>query len=118
MKLNIIEKLSFSKFRSSFKLLTKDIEYINKNGLDIIKEHAYKFISDRIKPAYIANDGKQTPTKGHPVFVAMHATATCCRECIYKWHKIKKNKELNEKEIDYIVSIIMFWITKQYNSCL
>ncbi len=25
------------------------------------------------------NDGKQTPFRGHPVFTAQHATATCCR---------------------------------------
>lgn len=42
--------------------------------------------------AFIPNDRKQTPTKGHPVFVAQYATATCCRECIRKWHKIQPGK--------------------------
>ena len=63
----------------------------------------------------ILNDGAQTPMKGHPVFIAQHATATCCRSCLYKWHKIAKNKELSSEEIDYIVDIIMTWIAKKIN---
>ena len=102
--------LSKSKFRSSFHLKEKDILYIEKNGLEKIREHAYDFINKRLSPLIILNDGKQTPMKGHPVFISQHATATCCRGCLYKWHHIEKNKELTEKEIDYIVDIIMAWI--------
>lgn len=39
-----LEKLSKSKFRSSFHLKEKDIEYINKVGMDKIKQHAKDFI--------------------------------------------------------------------------
>ena len=67
----------------------KDIDYINEKGLDVIRQHAQDFIAKREAPAFIPNDGKQTPTKGHPVFIAQHATATCCRECIRKWHKMQ-----------------------------
>ena len=67
----------------------KDIDYINEKGLDTIRKHAEDFIAKREAPAYIPNDGKQTPMRGHPVFIAQHATATCCRECIRKWHKIQ-----------------------------
>lgn len=110
---DMLYKLSKSKFRSSFKLKTKDIEYIKEKGIDTIKSHAYDFISKRLAPKVILNDGKQTPMKGHPVFIAQHATATCCRSCLYKWHKIKPNKELNCNEINYIVNLIMLWIIKQ-----
>lgn len=110
---DILNKLSLSRFRSSFHLKDKDICYIKEKGLDVIKTHAYDFITKRLKPKYIENDGKQTPMKGHPVFIAQHATATCCRTCLYKWHKIPQNKELNQKEIDYIVNIIMLWIKKE-----
>ena len=89
----ILEKLSKSKFRSSFKLKEKEINYIKEKGLDKIKEHAYDFINKRIKPSIIPNDGKQTPMRGHPVFIAQHATATCCRSCLKKHHKIKRDKE-------------------------
>ena len=50
----------------------------------------------REAPAYIVNDGKQTPMRGHPVFIAQHATATCCRECIRKWHKMQPGKGLSQ----------------------
>lgn len=109
----LLERLKKSKFRSSFKLKEKDIEYINEKGLDKIKCHAYDFIRKRISPKEVLNDGKQTPMKGHPVFIAQHATASCCRSCLYKWHHIRKNKELNEEEINYIVEVIMKWIKNE-----
>ena len=51
--------------------------------------------------------------KGHPVFVAQHATATCCRECIRKWHKIQPGKELSQVQQEYLVDVIMTWIQKE-----
>lgn len=110
----LLYRLSKSKFRSSFHLKEKDIEYIDKKGLDKIKEHAYDFINKRLKPSIIPNDGKQTPILGHPVFIAEHATATCCRGCLNKWYAITKNRELTDKEVDYIVKVIMTWITNEY----
>lgn len=113
---NMIYRLSLSKFRSSFKLRKKEIDYINEKGIEKIKEHAYDFIRKRLASSEILNDGKQTPMKGHPVFIAQHATATCCRKCLEKWHKIKNHKQLNEYEIDYIVNIICKWIDIQCNN--
>lgn len=89
---SILNNLSKSNFRSKFHLKTKDIEYINEKGMDKIREHAYDFISKRLGPKTIPNDGRQTPMRGHPVFIAQHATATCCRGCLYKWHRIEKGK--------------------------
>lgn len=111
----ILNKLSYSKFRSSFKLKDKEIDYINNKGLDVIRSHAYDFITKRLSPAVIVNDGKQTPMRGHPVFIAQHATATCCRGCLEKWHHISKNRELTKDEIIYIVNVIMEWIKRQLN---
>ena len=91
----------------------KDIDYINEKGLDTIRQHAKDFIAKREAPAYIANDGKQTPMKGHPVFIAQHATATCCRECIRKWHKMYPEKELSQVQQDYLVDVIMTWIQRE-----
>ena len=91
----------------------KDIDYINEKGLDTIRQHAKDFIAKREAPAYIANDGKQTPMKGHPVFIAQHATATCCRECIRKWHKMQPGKELSQVQQDYLVDVIMTWIQRE-----
>ena len=107
---NILDRLSQSKFRNSFHLKNKDIIYINEKGISKIEEHAYDFISKRLAPAIIPNDGKQTPMRGHRVFIAQHATATCCRGCLAKWHKIPEGRPLTKNEVDYIVLVIMTWI--------
>lgn len=91
----------------------KGIDYINEKGLDVIRQHTQDFIAKREAPAFIPNDGKQTPTKGHPVFIAQHATATCCRECIRKWHKMQPGRELSKVQQDYLVDVIMTWIEKE-----
>ena len=110
---DIFEKLSKSPFRSKFKLRQTDLEYIRQKGLDTIEVHAEDFIKKRIAPAVITNDGKQTPMRGHPVFIAQHATATCCRNCIEKWHHIPKGRELTPKEQNHLVTVIITWIKKQ-----
>ena len=99
--------------QDSLCLKQKDIDYINEKGLDVIRLHAQDFIAKREAPAFIPNDGKQTPTKGHPVFIAQHATATCCRECIRKWHKMQPGRELSQVQQDYLVDVIMTWIEKE-----
>ena len=110
----ILYKLSLSKFRSSFHLSKKLKEYIDTKGMETIRSHAYDFINTRLKPSYIPNDGKQTPMKGHPVFIAQHACGCCCRNCLEKWHHIPKGKELNEQEVNCIVDLLMKWIEKNY----
>lgn len=107
--------LSQSSFRSSFHLKTKDKDYIKDKGLIEIQNHAIKFVIERLAKEKIDNDGKQTPMRGHPVFIAQHATGTCCRGCLYKWHGIEKDKQLNKEEIRYIVMVIMKWIIKEMN---
>ena len=110
-KLDILSK---SKFRSSFYLRKKEKNYIDKNGMEKIKEHAYDFIKNKLAPAYPDNDGAQTPMKNHPVFIAQHATGTCCRGCLEKWHKIPKGVELTDNQINYVVALIMEWIMRNY----
>lgn len=109
----ILEKLKKSKFRSRFKLSAKDIDYIEKKGLKTIKQHAADFIRDRIAPAVIPNDGKQTPMHNHPVFIAQHATASCCRVCVEKWHGFRKGVELTKSQQNYLVGLIMEWLKRQ-----
>ena len=109
----VLESLSKSNFRSKFYLKEKDKEYVREKGINVIEEHARDFIEKRLAPAFPKNDGKQTPMRGHPVFIAQHATACCCRGCLYKWHKIPKNIELSKEQKDYIVEVIMTWIKRQ-----
>ena len=108
-----LEELSKSKFRNSFHLRRYMFDYIEEHGLDTIQDHAYDFIKERIAPANPENDGKQTPTKNHPVFIAQHACACCCRSCLEKNHHIPKGRELTDNEINYIVALIMTWIKKE-----
>ena len=108
-----LAKLQRSKFRSSFHLKEKDKAYIREKGMDVIQKHAEDFIRERLAPAYPENDGKQTPMKGHPVFIAQHATACCCRGCLRKWYRVPEGTELNEVQQEKIVRLIMAWIEKE-----
>ena len=109
-KLTALKK---SKFRSKFKLTQKDRDYIAAKGLETIKEHAFQFINSRVAPDFPKNDGKQTPMKDHPVFIAQHATATCCRRCMEKWYQIKRERPLTADEIGFVVELLMGWIKNQ-----
>lgn len=110
-----LKRLSCSKFRSRFHLDTKSIMYIQTKGMDTIKQHAYDFVEQRLADSWIENDGHQTPMNGHPVFVAMHATACCCRGCLMKWHHIVKGVELSEEQIQWIVDLLIAWIYLDMN---
>ena len=112
----ILAELKKSKFRARFSLKKRDFDYINKIGLEKLKAHTLDFIHQRLADTSKITDGKQTPMHGHPVFIAQHATATCCRGCIEKWHKFPKGRELTQTEQEYLVSVIMEWIKRQINS--
>lgn len=102
--------LGRSRFRSRFRLTGKEAEYLRQRGIETVLEHARRFVRERLADAEPANDGKQTPMRNHPVFIAQHATATCCRGCIEKWHRIPKGRALTEAEIAYLVAVIERWL--------
>ncbi len=110
---SLFQRLGQSEFRSSFSLKSNDRHYVREKGMDVVRRHAQDFIGKRLAPAAPANDGRQTPMRGHPVFVAQHATATCCRGCLAKWHGIAEGAALSETEQAYLVDVIMEWITRQ-----
>jgi len=110
---NLFARLAQSNFRSRFILKAADKAYVREKGMDKIRSHACDFISKRLAPAEPVNDGKQTPMKGHPVFIAQHATACCCRGCLEKWHRIPKGKELTREQQEYVVNVLMAWIERQ-----
>ena len=110
---SLFQRLGQSEFRSSFSLKSNDRHYVREKGMDAVRRHAQDFIAKRLAPAAPANDGRQTPMRGHPVFVAQHATATCCRGCLAKWHGIAEGAALSETEQAYLVDVIMEWITRQ-----
>lgn len=108
-----LEKLKRSEFRSGFHLSAKEKAYVAEKGIPVIREHAVQFVATRLAPADIPNDGRQTPMRGHPVFVAQHACACCCRECLEKWYRIPKGRELTQLQQEGIVNLLMAWIRRE-----
>jgi hypothetical protein len=104
--------LAQSTFRSRFRLSQKDTHYLQQKGLAVILDHARHFITTRLADANPANDGHQTPMRNHPVFVAQHATGTCCRKCLEKWHHINRGRALTPDEVDYIIMVIEHWLRR------
>jgi predicted Fe-S protein YdhL (DUF1289 family) len=106
----ILEALSQDKFRAKFHLSGNELAYLNDKGIEVIIEQARDLLGKRLAPKVIPNDGKQTPWRGHPLFIAQHATGTCCRGCLRKWHKIEKGRQLTDEEMDHILGIIRAWL--------
>lgn len=106
-------RLARSRFRASQALNPRDARYLRDKGLPAVMVHARDFIAQRLAPAHPPNDGKQTPWKGHPVFVAQHATATCCRGCLAKWHRIAKGHALKEEERGHVLAVLESWLRRQ-----
>lgn len=106
-------KLKKSDFRARFHLTEKDKAYIAEKGMDTVRKHAEEFVRNRLAPAYPPNDGKQTPMRGHPVFVAQHACACCCRGCLEKWYRVPQGKELTDIQQEKIVNLLICWIERE-----
>lgn len=107
-----LTRLGSSHFRAGFSLSSKDRSYARMKGKDTIDRHAHELLAKRVGPALPPKDGKQTPYRGHPVFTAQHATATCCRGCIQRWHHIPKGRPLTEQEVDRLAALVMAWIER------
>ncbi|MBM4024818.1 MAG: DUF4186 domain-containing protein [Planctomycetes bacterium] len=105
--------LGRSEFRRRFQLGTKEAAYLREKGLDVVLAHARDFVEKRLAPAEPAQDGRQTPMRNHPVFIAQHATATCCRGCLEKWHGIRKGRPLSDREVLYVVAVLERWLVRQ-----
>lgn len=109
-----LDRIGQHHFRARFKLYGRDRAVVELRGIATVRKHAEALIDARLAPAQPRNDGKQTPYRGHPVFVAQHATATCCRTCLSRWHGIPAGHELEPAERDYVVEAICRWIIRQY----
>ena len=105
-----IEQIGTQPFRAKFHLRGRDRGLAQLRGPETLRRHAEELIAKKLAPAEPANDGKQTPYRGHPVFVAQHATATCCRSCLRRNHDIAKGHALTADEQRYVVDVICRWI--------
>lgn len=110
---SLFARLATSSFRRRFRLGRRERLYLDEHGLPEVLEHARTFVERRLAPAAPPNDGKQTPYRGHPVFVAQHATACCCRGCLEKWHGIGRGRALSHEELDHVLAVLERWLRMQ-----
>lgn len=111
-----LNRISRHPFRAKFRLSGRELAIVDLRGIATMRRHAHELIEKRLAPAEPCNDGRQTPYRGHPVFVAQHATATCCRTCLERWHGIPARRALGAADKDYVVDAICRWIVGQYGS--
>jgi hypothetical protein len=109
-----LDRIGRHPFRARFHLRGRERATAELRGEPVIRQHARELIGKRLAPARPAKDGRQTPWRGHPVFVAQHATATCCRTCLERWHDIPSGRELTAQEQDYVVDVIVRWIGREF----
>lgn len=109
----VFQALEGSRFRQRFQLGASERAYISQKGISTVRRHAVDFVTTRLAPAFPKNDGKQTPMRGHPVFIAQHATATCCRGCLKKWYGIPQERPLSELEVAHVLAAIDLWMAQQ-----
>jgi len=110
---DLFSALARSKFRVKFRLRDRELAELSEKGIETIMQHAAELLGKRLAPAVIPNDGKQTPWRGHPVFIAQHATATCCRGCLEKWHRIPRGHALTDEQMRHVLLVIRAWLEKQ-----
>ncbi len=104
-------KLRRSEFRRGFHLTPLDRSLAKRCGFQELRDFAASTIDKRLDSPL--NDGRQTPKAGHPVFIAQHATATCCRKCLFKWHRIPPYRPLADDDKALILSLVLRWIKKE-----
>jgi len=107
---DVFPALASSAFRRRFHLAPKERDYLEAHGLPAVLVQAEELIARRLAPAHPPKDGKQTPFRGHPVFVAQHATATCCRGCLAKWHDISRGAELTDEQQAHVIAALERWL--------
>jgi hypothetical protein len=108
-----ITRIGRQPFRAGFHLRGRDRGLAQLHGPARLREHAHEIVAKRLAPAEPRNDGRQTPYRGHPVFVAQHATATCCRACLERNHGIERGRDLTAGERAYVVDAICRWIERE-----
>lgn len=109
----LLDRLAGSAFRRRKRLLGSELDQLRARGLEEVVRHAERFVTERLAPALPANDGRQTPYRGHPAFIAQHATATCCRGCLEIWHSVPKGRPLTDGEVAWVVGLIASWLGRE-----
>lgn len=99
-----------------FVLGESEREYVTSRGMDILRLHATDFVNKRLASANPNNSGRQTPTKGHPVFIAQHAMGCNDREGLMAYYDIPMNEPLTKEQEEMIVELILRWIEENLDA--
>ena len=88
------------------------ISKAKKRGRKAIRKKAEEIIAKKIgHPIRTHFDKMCTPKKGSEIIhYGKHATATCCRICLERWHNIPQDVDLTEQQIDYCASLIELFV--------
>ena len=106
-------RLARSPFRSRFHLKRADRAYLAAHPRPVIEAQAARILAERLAPAFPVRDGRQTPMRGHPVFIAQHALGICCRGCLAKWHGIPKGRPLAPEELARLTGYILAYLADE-----
>lgn len=113
LKLELIRKLFWDKPFDEMAL-----NKVNDKTISELKEETEKILrralTEPSKKQF--RDGTQTKQDGNVIFYAQHATATCCRKCLEEWYDIDKNKKLEERDLSYLIEIVMIYLKKRLPS--
>jgi hypothetical protein len=112
---NTFNALKYEMWRHHFwhvELDQRAINYARRKGRLGLRDAVRKRLSTSIGGALPFHDGFQTPREnsGNPIYYAQHATASCCRKCVEKWHGIPQGRELTDSEIDYLKDLALLYI--------
>ena len=90
----------------------KAIQNARKRGKNLILDRAKEIITKKIaKIPEGYYDYLCTKKEGSEIInYAQHATGTCCRNCLERWHNIPQDIILSEKQVDYCVGLVKLYI--------
>jgi ribosomal protein L34E len=90
------------------------INYALRRGkIELLKRAEHRIRVYMSKPAHLY--GKLgTSWEKNPIHYAQHATATCCRECIEKWHGVPSGDTLNEEQIIYFTKLVIRYLEERF----
>jgi uncharacterized protein DUF4186 len=91
-------------------LTQKAIDYARRKGLIRLEQAAYHQLGKVVGRTAHPREGRQTPWSGNIIHYAQHATASCCRKCIYEWHNIPVDRDLSEDELRYLSELAMLYV--------
>jgi hypothetical protein len=102
-------RLKSSSYRRNMGLTAFEKKSVMKEGFGKVVERCREALDDLDMPDYTHGE---TPYKG-VVPKAQHATSTCCRKCMFRWHGIPRYRELTEEERAYVIRLILRWVRKE-----